>query len=58
MRPGRGGGHAGAALLDEKPSANDDEIKRALAGVLCRCGSYKKIIEAVKIAEQAMRVGR
>jgi len=46
------------ALLDEKPSANDDEIKRALAGVLCRCGSYKKIIEAVKIAEQAMRVGR
>ena len=29
-----------------------------LAGVLCRCGSYKKIIEAVKIAEQAMRTER
>jgi carbon-monoxide dehydrogenase small subunit len=38
------------ALLDENPRPNEDEIKRALSGVLCRCGSYKKIIAAVKAA--------
>jgi carbon-monoxide dehydrogenase small subunit len=37
-------------LLDENPRPNEDEIKRALSGVLCRCGSYKKIIAAVKAA--------
>ena len=36
------------ALLSENPAANENEIKQALSGVLCRCGSYKKIIEAVK----------
>lgn len=36
------------ALLAENPDANQDEIKQALSGVLCRCGSYKKIIEAVE----------
>jgi carbon-monoxide dehydrogenase small subunit len=38
------------ALLDENPRPDDDQIKRALSGVLCRCGSYKKIIAAVKAA--------
>lgn len=38
------------ALLDENLRPNEDEIKRALSGVLCRCGSYKKIIAAVKAA--------
>jgi carbon-monoxide dehydrogenase small subunit len=36
------------ALLAENPDAEKEEIKRALAGVLCRCGSYKKIIEAIE----------
>lgn len=36
------------ALLAENPDANEDEIKHALSGVLCRCGSYKKIMEAVE----------
>lgn len=36
------------ALLAEKPDASENEIKQALSGVLCRCGSYKKILEAVK----------
>ena len=35
------------ALLDRNPGAGEDHIKQALSGVLCRCGSYKKIIEAV-----------
>lgn len=38
------------ALLDENPRPEEGEIKRALSGVLCRCGSYKKIIAAVKAA--------
>lgn len=38
------------ALLDENPRPDEDQIKRALSGVLCRCGSYKKIIAAVKAA--------
>lgn len=36
------------ALLDQNPRASDQEIKQALAGVLCRCGSYQKIIEAIR----------
>jgi carbon-monoxide dehydrogenase small subunit len=38
------------ALLDEDPRPTEEAIKRALSGVLCRCGSYKKIIAAVKAA--------
>lgn len=39
-----------AALLDENPSPSDDEIKLALAGNLCRCGCYVKILAAVRRA--------
>jgi aerobic-type carbon monoxide dehydrogenase small subunit (CoxS/CutS family) len=35
------------ALLDNNPTAGEEEIKRALSGVLCRCGSYKKIVQSV-----------
>ena len=38
------------ALLDRNPAPGEEEIKEALSGVLCRCGSYKKIIEAVRAA--------
>ena len=38
------------ALLAETPNPNDDEIRHALAGNLCRCGSYLKILEAVRSA--------
>jgi len=36
------------ALLDRYPNPSEEEIKTALAGNLCRCGSYLKIIEAIK----------
>lgn len=39
-----------AALLDENPSPSDDEIKLGLAGNLCRCGCYVKILAAVRRA--------
>ncbi len=35
-------------LLDKKSHPNTEEIKQALSGVLCRCGTYKKVIEAVQ----------
>jgi carbon-monoxide dehydrogenase small subunit len=38
------------ALLAEVPNPTDDDIREALAGNLCRCGSYLKIAQAVRIA--------
>ncbi|MEL7568690.1 MAG: (2Fe-2S)-binding protein [Dehalobacterium sp.] len=43
------------ALLDKNPSPNDDDIKEALAGNLCRCTGYVKIIKAVKAAAGQVR---
>ena len=42
------------ALLDKNPGANEEEIRRALSGVLCRCGSYTKIVEAVRTVSKYM----
>jgi len=39
------------ALLDKNAAPNANEIKQALSGVLCRCGSYQKIMEAVQNVE-------
>jgi carbon-monoxide dehydrogenase small subunit/isoquinoline 1-oxidoreductase alpha subunit/xanthine dehydrogenase YagT iron-sulfur-binding subunit len=38
---------AAARLADELPDATHDEIRHYLAGNLCRCGSYVKILDAV-----------
>ena len=35
------------ALLDENPSPSLDEMREALAGVLCRCTGYVAIYNAV-----------
>jgi aerobic carbon-monoxide dehydrogenase small subunit len=40
------------ALLDRKADPTEDEIKEALAGNLCRCTGYAKILEAVKSVVQ------
>jgi nicotinate dehydrogenase subunit A len=42
-----------AALLMQQPEPGDDEIKSALAGNLCRCGSHLRILRAVKRAAGA-----
>jgi isoquinoline 1-oxidoreductase alpha subunit len=44
-----------AALLKENPTPTDDEIDGALAGNLCRCGTYVRIRQAVKDAATAMQ---
>ena len=46
------------ALLDENPEPDRDEIKYALAGNLCRCTGYVKIVDAVEAAAAAIRTGR
>jgi nicotinate dehydrogenase subunit A len=38
------------ALLDKAPKPTDMEIKRALDGNLCRCGTHIRILRAVKRA--------
>lgn len=45
------------ALLDENPDPTRDEIKRGLAGNLCRCTGYVKIVDAVQAAADTMRNG-
>ena len=42
------------ALLDKKPNASEEEIKVALSGNLCRCTGYKKIIQAVMLAQDKL----
>ena len=43
------------ALLDKNPNANEEEIKSSLSGNLCRCTGYKKIIQAVILAEEKIK---
>lgn len=40
------------ALLKQNPQPNDDEIKAALAGNICRCGTYQRILAAVHQAAE------
>ena len=35
------------ALLDSNPTSTEDDIRHALAGNLCRCTGYQKIVRAV-----------
>jgi carbon-monoxide dehydrogenase small subunit len=50
---------AAKALLDRNPSPTDEEIRYALAGNLCRCTGYDKIVRAVKAAStEVRRTGR
>ena len=43
------------ALLDARPKASDDEIREALAGNLCRCGTHTRILSAIRTAAEGMQ---
>ena len=45
-------------LLQENPSPSEDEIKEGLSGILCRCGTYYEIIEAIRDASKYYKVKR
>jgi aerobic carbon-monoxide dehydrogenase small subunit len=36
------------ALLDENPNPSEDEIRFGIAGNICRCTGYTKIVEAIQ----------
>jgi aerobic carbon-monoxide dehydrogenase small subunit len=39
-------------LLGRNPTPSDEQIREALAGNLCRCTGYEKILDAVRHAVQ------
>lgn len=42
------------ALLRKRPSPSEAEIKQQLDGNICRCGTYNRIVKAVKAAARTM----
>jgi isoquinoline 1-oxidoreductase alpha subunit len=44
-----------AAMLAKNKSPSDDDINTAMAGNICRCGTYPRIRSAIKAAAQSMR---
>jgi len=49
---------AARAFLDENPAPSEAEIREALAGNLCRCTGYQKIVDAVLGAAGAPAAAR
>jgi isoquinoline 1-oxidoreductase alpha subunit len=41
---------SGAGLLKKNPKPSDAEIRRAMEGNVCRCGTYPRIVAAVRMA--------
>jgi len=39
-----------AALLNQNPSPNDEDIEQSMDGNICRCGTYTRIKAAIKTA--------
>jgi isoquinoline 1-oxidoreductase alpha subunit len=42
-----------AALLATTPKPTDDDIDRAMAGNVCRCGTYQRVRDAIHRAAEA-----
>ena len=45
----------GVALLERDPDPNEDDIRRAISGNLCRCTGYMNIVNSVQHAAREMR---
>jgi carbon-monoxide dehydrogenase small subunit len=44
------------ALLNQNPHPKREEIKRGIAGNLCRCTGYQKIVDAIETASKRVTV--
>ena len=47
---------AAKALVDERPEATAEDVRQGLAGNLCRCTGYTKIIDAVRQAGRDLKL--
>lgn len=45
-------------FLEENPDPNEQEIREAISGNLCRCTGYQHIVDAVKLAADKMSANR
>ena len=45
---------AAAALLEENPAPTEADVRAAMSGNLCRCGTYPKIVGAIQEAARRM----
>ncbi len=41
------------ALLEENPNPSREEIKTHMNGILCRCGTYLRIVKAIELASKS-----
>ena len=48
---------AAEALLASNPNPTDDDIDAAMSGIICRCGTYARIRQAIHIAAAGIRQG-
>ena len=48
---------SGVALLSKNPNPDDQEIVRFMEGNICRCGTYPRIVTAIRKAAQSMKGG-
>ena len=46
---------AAKQLLDSAPNPDEEQIRHAIAGNLCRCTGYTKIVDAIKMAAENYR---
>jgi aerobic-type carbon monoxide dehydrogenase small subunit (CoxS/CutS family) len=46
---------SGAALLAKNSDPSNSEIRQAMQGNVCRCGTYPRIVAAVRMAAEKMR---
>jgi aerobic-type carbon monoxide dehydrogenase small subunit (CoxS/CutS family) len=49
---------SGVGLLKKTPHPTEPEIRRALEGNVCRCGTYPRIVAAMQMAEKAINGGQ
>jgi len=45
---------SGKALLDETPNPDEDEIREAISGNLCRCTGYQNIVKSIEYASEEL----